>query len=109
MILLSFTTAGASGGAKMKYLAVTRVSTPVKNLARSTRWPPSPSCGTVDTTSLTIRGGIAGEGRKDWGGSDDKWTDDDPAAAMIGSILVPNGSFDDHVTTNGRVRGRRFQ
>lgn len=57
----------------------------------------------VDTTSLTIRGGIAGEGRKDWGGSDDKWTDDDPAAAMIGSILVPNGSFDDHVTTNGRV------
>lgn len=57
----------------------------------------------MDTTSLTIRGGIAGEGRKDWGGSDDKWTDDDPAAAMIGSILVPNGSFDDHVTTNGRV------
>lgn len=57
----------------------------------------------MDTTSLTIRGGIAGEGRKDWGGSDEKWTDDDPAAAMIGSILVPNGSFDDHVTTNGRV------
>lgn len=57
----------------------------------------------VDTTSLTIRGGIAGEGRKDWGGGDDKWTDDDPAAAMLGSILVPNGSFDDHVTTNGRV------
>lgn len=57
----------------------------------------------MDTTSLAIRGGIAGEGRKDWGGSDDKWTDDDPAAAMIGSILVPNGSFDDHVTTNGRV------
>lgn len=61
----------------------------------------------VDTTSLTIRGGIAGEGRKDWGyGGDEtnaKWTDDDPAAAMLGSILVPNGSFDDHVTTNGRV------
>lgn len=57
----------------------------------------------MDTTSLTIRGGIAGEGRQDWGGRDDKWTDDDPAAAMIGSILVPNGSFDDHVTTNGRV------
>lgn len=57
----------------------------------------------MDTTSLAIRGGIAGEGRKDWGGSDDKWTDDDPAAAMLGSILVPNGSFDDHVTTNGRV------
>lgn len=28
---------------------------------------------------------------------------DDPAAAMIGSILVPRGSFEDHVTTNGRV------
>ncbi len=32
-----------------------------------------------------------------------KWTDDDPAAAMLGSIVVPNGSFEDHVTTNGRV------
>lgn len=57
----------------------------------------------VDTTSLTIRDGIAGEGREDWDGKDGKWTDDDPAAAMLGSILVPNGSFDDHVTTNGRV------
>lgn len=61
----------------------------------------------VGTQSLTIRGGIAGENRADWGygGTDSgaKWTDDDPAAAMIGSILVPNGSFDDHVTTNGRV------
>lgn len=61
----------------------------------------------VDTTSLTIRGGIAGEDRADWGyggiATGAKWTDDDPAAAMIGSILVPDGSFDDHVTTNGRV------
>lgn len=61
----------------------------------------------VETKSLTIRGGIAGEGRSDWGYGGDatnaKWTDDDPAAAMLGSILVPNGSFDDHVTTNGRV------
>lgn len=61
----------------------------------------------VDTQSLTIRGGIAGESRADWGydgaTTGAKWTDDDPAAAMIGSILVPNGSFDDHVTTNGRV------
>lgn len=30
-------------------------------------------------------------------------TSDDPAAAMLGSIMVPNGTFDDHVTTNGRV------
>lgn len=61
----------------------------------------------VGTTSLTIRGGIAGEDRADWGyggaATGAKWTDDDPAAAMLGSILVPNGSFDDHVTTNGRV------
>ena len=61
----------------------------------------------VETKSLTIRGGIAGEGRSDWGYGGDatnaKWTDDDPAAAMLGSILVPNGSFDDHVTTSGRV------
>ena len=61
----------------------------------------------VDTQSLTIRGGIAGEDRAGWeyGGTTTgaKWTDDDPAAAMIGSILVPDGSFDDHVTTNGRV------
>lgn len=30
---------------------------------------------------------------------------DDPAAAMLGSIMMPNtnGAFDDHVTTNGRV------
>ncbi|MCK6132754.1 cell surface protein [Bifidobacterium dentium] len=28
---------------------------------------------------------------------------DDPAAAMLGSIMVPNGSFESHVTTNGRV------
>lgn len=73
------------------------VKTQYSTAAQSIMW------NFMDTTSLTIRGGIAGEGRKDWGGSDDKWTDDDPAAAMIGSILVPNGSFDDHVTTNGRV------
>lgn len=48
---------------------------------------------------VTIRGGMALEGI----GGDGKWTDDDPAAAMLGSIVVPNGSFEDHVTTNGRV------
>lgn len=48
---------------------------------------------------VTIRGGMALEGK----GNDDKWTDDDPAAAMLGSIVVPDGSFEDHVTTNGRV------
>lgn len=52
---------------------------------------------------VTIRGGMALEGNKVLGGADDKWTDDDPAAAMLGSIVVPDGSFEDHVTTNGRV------
>lgn len=73
------------------------VKTQYSTAAQSIMW------NFMDTTSLTIRGGIAGEGRQDWGGKDNKWTDDDPAAAMIGSILVPKGSFDCHVTTNGRV------
>lgn len=51
-----------------------------------------------NATQVTIRGGVANEGV-----SDNKKTDDDPAAAMLGSILVPNGNFEDHVTTNGRV------
>lgn len=53
---------------------------------------------------VTIRGGMALEGNKELNSNaDGKWTDDDPAAAMLGSIVVPNGSFEDHVTTNGRV------
>lgn len=53
---------------------------------------------------VTIRGGMALEGNKDLDSkADGKWTDDDPAAAMLGSIVVPNGSFEDHVITNGRV------
>lgn len=51
-----------------------------------------------DATQVTIRGGVATEGAKD-----NKQTTDDPAAAMLGSILVPYGNFEDHVTTNGRV------
>jgi len=51
-----------------------------------------------DATQVTIRGGVATEGA-----GDGKETYDDPAAAMLGSILVPHGNFEDHVTTNGRV------
>lgn len=51
-----------------------------------------------NATNVTIRGGVANEGT-----SDNKLTTDDPAAAMLGSILVPNGSFESHVSTNGRV------
>lgn len=45
----------------------------------------------ADANKVTIKGGANGKGN------------DDPAAAMLGSIMVPNGSFEDHVTTNGRV------
>lgn len=38
-----------------------------------------------------------------WGGNFDITTNDDPAAGFLGSILVPNGSFESHVSTNGRV------
>lgn len=51
-----------------------------------------------NATNVTIRGGVANEGK-----SDNKLTTDDPAAAMLGSILVPTGSFESHVSTNGRV------
>lgn len=51
-----------------------------------------------DATNVTIRGGVANEGM-----ADSKITTDDPAAAMLGSILVPKGSFESHVSTNGRV------
>ena len=70
----------------------------------------------ADASSVIIRGG-QGSGtttRKDpnspaentdgvWAGSFPLTTKDDPAAGMLGSILVPNGSFESHVSTNGRV------
>ncbi|MDO5687943.1 MAG: Ig-like domain-containing protein, partial [Pseudoscardovia radai] len=52
-----------------------------------------------DAGSVTIGGGKAYEGL----GFDGNASLDDPAAAMLGSILLASGSFDDHVTTNGRV------
>lgn len=70
----------------------------------------------ADASSVTIRGG-QGSGtttRRDansaaekadgvWDGSFPLTTNDDPAAGMLGSILVPNGSFESHVSANGRV------
>ncbi|MGO5363826.1 MULTISPECIES: SpaA isopeptide-forming pilin-related protein [unclassified Bifidobacterium] len=53
--------------------------------------------------SVTIGGGKAYEGLTAAGGKDNNASLDDPAAAMLGSILLASGSFDDHVTTNGRV------
>ena len=78
------------------------------------------------TASLTIKGGQASNAsitaKKEYKWPTGVWYDgadkfptgnysgtasvsDDPAAAMLGSIMMPNtnGAFDDHVTTNGRV------
>ena len=38
-----------------------------------------------------------------WGSAHDMQATDDPSAAWMGSILVPNGSLQSHVSTNGRV------
>lgn len=70
----------------------------------------------ADASNVVIRGG-QGSGttartgvnsaaeKKDnvWAGTFNMETKDDPAAGMLGSILVPNGSFESHVSTNGRV------
>lgn len=57
-----------------------------------------------EATQVTIRGGVANESTGELDGNRGaKSTDDDPAAAMLGSILIPKGNFEDHVTTNGRV------
>lgn len=73
-----------------------------------------------NTPKLTILGGVLTGGQAErWANKTDEnnggkviagttsneaiTVKDDPAAAMIGSILVPRGSFEDHVTTNGRV------
>ena len=60
------------------------------------------------TSKLTIKGGWANSGYLKYGtyGTSNPQvlkSDDDPAAAMLGSIMVPYGSFESHVTTNGRV------
>lgn len=68
----------------------------------------------AQTSKLTIKGGQALNGEyHQWGFQTDSSkilkSYDDPAAAMLGSIMVPYGSFESHVTTNGRVYvGRDF-
>ena len=63
-----------------------------------------------DARNVTIRGGVANESKSENDGNHlSKNTTDDPAATMLGSILVPKGSFESHVSTNGRVYvGRDF-
>lgn len=55
------------------------------------------------TTTRTSANSTAEEKDGVWGGTFDMETNDDPAAGFLGSILVPNGSFESHVSTNGRV------
>lgn len=70
----------------------------------------------ADASNVVIRGGqgsgtttrhdpnsAAEANDKVWAGSFPMQTNDDPAAGMLGSILVPNGSFESHVSTSGRV------
>ena len=53
-----------------------------------------------NTDNLTIYGGVANEDGNNTNSG--KITQDDAAAAMMGSIIV-KGNFESHVTTNGRV------
>ena len=64
-----------------------------------------------NATNVVIRGGYA-QGKLEakgsapggvWGGNVRLIATDDPAANMLGSILVPKGRFESHVSTNGRV------
>lgn len=70
----------------------------------------------ADAENVTINGGRATGGRGSaenvqnggghWGYGGATYevdSTDDPAAAFMGSILVPGGSLESHVTTNGRV------
>ena len=55
------------------------------------------------TTTRSAKNSAAEKNDDVWDGSFPMKTNDDPAASMLGSILVPNGSFESHVSTNGRV------
>lgn len=65
----------------------------------------------TDTPSLTIRGGQA-QGTQYQKASSDSYklknngamnVTDDPSATWMGSVLLPNGDFESHVSTAGRV------
>ncbi|MFZ3479208.1 SpaA isopeptide-forming pilin-related protein [Bifidobacterium adolescentis] len=70
----------------------------------------------ADASNVVIRGGQAtgwiqvtdhntntSTNHGTWGSAHDMRATDDPSAAWMGSILVPNGSLQSHVSTNGRV------
>ncbi|MBT1161461.1 choice-of-anchor A family protein [Bifidobacterium sp. SO1] len=59
-----------------------------------------------EADNVTIYGGVANEAGKNNDGNNQndgtRYTEDDPSAAMLGSIIV-DGNFESHVSTNGRV------
>lgn len=70
----------------------------------------------ADASNVVIRGGQAtgritvsnhnsnaNANHGAWGTTEDMKAMDDPSAAWMGSILVPNGNLQSHVSTNGRV------
>ena len=70
----------------------------------------------ADASNVVIRGGQAtgwiqvtdhntdtSTNHGAWGSANDMRATDDPSAAWMGSILVPKGSLQSHVSTNGRV------
>ena len=70
----------------------------------------------ADASNVVIRGGQAtgwiqvtdhntntSTNHGAWGSAHDMQATDDPSAAWMGSILVPNGNLQSHVSTNGRV------
>ena len=70
----------------------------------------------ADASNVVIRGGQAtgritvsnhnsnaNANHGAWGTTEDMKATDDPSAAWMGSILVPNGNLQSHVSTNGRV------
>lgn len=70
----------------------------------------------ADSASVTVKGGKASNvtvsrlhaDNASWWYTatesiSDSSVDDDPSADLLGSIMVPNGSLESHVTTNGRV------
>ena len=70
----------------------------------------------ADASNVVIRGGQAtgwiqvtdhntntSTNHGAWGTTEDMQATDDPSAAWMGSILVPNGNLQSHVSTNGRV------
>ena len=90
------------GGSYMKAAYAKRVQQIMWNFADASNVVIRGGQGSGTTTRTGVNS--AAERNDDvWAGTFNMETKDDPAAGMLGSILVPNGSFESHVSTNGRV------